>query len=77
MVTYEYRSSLVKAQYVEENVNSLGSQGWRLHTAEPIIFSGAIYALIVMDRAYEGEEPEEPVEENTGPHGIEMKAGPS
>ncbi len=76
MVVYEYFTHTV---YTEPQLNSLlnerGQEGWRLHTCDINSYSGLVSYLVVMDRAYESEQP---VEEEPGVHdGIEMKAGPS
>ena len=79
MLAYEYKSFVKRRGELEDALNELGAQGWRLHTADlHVAYEGTedayAYIHIVMDRAYETEDP---VYEDAGPQAIEMKAGPS
>jgi len=79
MLAYEYKTFTKERGLVENALNELGAQGWRLHTADlHRVYEGTedceTYIYIVMDRAYETEDP---VYEDTGLQAIEMKVGPS
>lgn len=82
MQIYQYTSKLIHHKDVQDWVNEMGSEGWRLHTAEPVFNqfmegTSPIQVFIVMDKGFAVDDPEEPVDEEAGPHGIEMKNGPS
>jgi hypothetical protein len=76
MSTFKYISFTCEYVDLEARLNQYGSQGWRLHTCEPVPTigphgSGTLHAFVVMDMLYQTENRDEYVAESRS-EGIAM-----
>lgn len=74
MITYLHFTC--EAAELNDMLNKYGSNGWRLHTCEPVPTlgshgSGTLYAFVVMDKLVVATEEEPAVEPDV--EGIPMK----
>lgn len=77
MHTIKYTSFMCDYDSLEARLNELGSQGWRLHTCEPVPLigpqgTGSVRAFVVMDMLVEHAE-ENQTEAEPRPEGIAMR----
>lgn len=74
----KYLSFVCDADELEARLNELGSQGWRLHTCEPVATigpsgSGTLNAFVVMDMLIAPESDADAPAADDTPEGIPMK----
>lgn len=78
MPTFKYISFTCEADALEDRLNEYGSQGWRLHTCEPVATvgpqgSGTLHTFVVMDMLIAADDDGADAEEAPRPEGIAMK----
>lgn len=78
MPTFKYISFTCEADALENRLNEYGSQGWRLHTCEPVVTvgphgSGTLHAFVVMDMLISAEDDGTDSTAEPRPEGIAMK----
>ena len=69
---WEYKTFFLEPIDVHDTINALGSDGWRLHTCDPVIVGLSYGVLVVMDRLVMA--PKGPTSLKDQPLPMEMKS---
>ena len=77
MLKFNYLTFVCEQDELQSILTEKGQEGWRLHTCEPVVTtgiygSGVMSVFIVMDQAFQEDEQEYEVPEQSF-EGLEMK----